>query len=130
MKQTRLWIRANVSDVWIEKCRSGVYPQVGDEKDAEELVDKILYVNPVDGMAVSPVSITVDIAGYQHNGKPLGDHYPLIATFTVDEANTTGINTPSLSEDSQSFDLQGRQIVNRPSQRGIYINDGRKVVIK
>ena len=119
--------RATVGDVWIEKCRNGLYPQVGDAKDAEELLDKILYVNPVGGMTVTPVSVNIDVAGYQCNGKPLGDHTPLIATFEVTDGMTDGIHAPALSTDGEAYDLQGRRVVNR-AVKGVYIRDGHKFI--
>ena len=131
--------RATVSDVWIEKCRGGVYPQLDDEKDADEVLDKILYVNPVGGMAVKPVSVTLDVAGYQYDNQPMGDHYPLIATFTVDKDKTTGIENGQWSivngQSESWYDLQGRQItpINSdlsPLKKGLYIQNGHKIIAK
>ena len=134
--------RATVGDVWIEKCRGGVYPQLGDERDADEVLDKILYVNPVGGMAVNPVSVTLDVAGYQYDNQPMGDHYPLIATFTVDKDKTTGIvetvngkSSNSKSSNSKWFDLQGRHITPltpdlSPLKKGLYIQNGHKYIAK
>ena len=119
--------RATVGDVWIDKCRNGVFPKVGDEKDAEELLDKILYVNPSGGMELKPVSVTVDIAGYQYKGKPLGDHYPLMATFSVGDRQTTGIDELTHDNTSgESFDLQGRPASR--SSKGIHISNGHKYI--
>ena len=116
--------RATVGDVWIDKCRNGVFPKVGDEKDAEELLDKILYVNPSGGMELKPVSVTVDIAGYQYKGKPLGDHYPLMATFSVGDRQTTGIDVLKHDTSAETFDLQGRPASR--SSKGIHISNGHK----
>ena len=119
--------RATVGDVWIEKYRNGVYPKVGGEKDAEELLDKILYVNPVGGIGLKPVTVTVDMAGYQYKGKPLGDHYPLLATFSVEGRNTTGIDELTHDNTSgESFDLQGRPASR--SSKGIHISNGHKYI--
>ena len=121
--------RATVGDAWIEHCRDGVYPQLGDESDPDEMLDKILYVNPIGGMAVKPVDVTIDIAGYQYDNKPLGDHYPLIATFTIETGNTSGINNSQQpAANGQWFDLQGRRVDN--TSTGLYIQDGLKVIIK
>ena len=121
--------RATVADVWIEKCRNGVYPKVGDEKDAEELLDKILYVNPVGGKELKPVTVSVDIAGYQYEGKPLGDHYPLMATFSVGERKTAEVfdlNDKSEMINDKWYDLQGRPA--NPSSKGILISNGHKYI--
>ena len=118
--------RATVGDVWIDKCRNGVFPKVGDEKDAEELLDKILYVNPSGGMELKPVTVTVDIAGYQYKGKPLGDHYPLMATFSVGDRQTTGIDALKHDTSAETFDLQGRPASR--SSKGIRISNGHKYV--
>ena len=124
--------RATVGDVWIEKCRGGVYPQLGDERDADEVLDKILYVNPVGGMAVKPVSVTLDVAGYQYDNQPMGDHYPLIATFTVDKDKTTGIENGQWSmvngQSESWYDLQGRRVDNPVT--GFYIQNGHKFIVK
>jgi hypothetical protein len=41
---------------------------------------------------------------------------------------TTGIRTVTSSEDGKYFDLQGRGV--KPTKKGLYIKDGKKVVIK
>ena len=83
-------------------------------------------------MAVKPVSITLDVAGYQYDNKPMGDHYPLIATFTIDEDSTTGIGDgqwSTVNVQSESwFDLQGRH-VDTPAT-GVYIQNGHKFIAK
>ncbi len=53
------------------------------------------------------------------------------AQQTVDD--TTGIETMSDVKDKMSdvwFDLSGRKLSGKPTQPGLYINGGRKVVIK
>ena len=122
--------RATVGDVWIEQCRDGLYPQFGGERDADEVLDKILYVNPVGGMAVKPVSVILDMAGYQHDNQPMGDHYPLIATFTVTDGKTTGMDEIGNRQSANHtwFDLQGRR-VEHPTT-GFYIQKGHKLMAK
>jgi hypothetical protein len=88
--------RATVSDVWIEMERKGVYPDIIDgivtrdpgSKDCSrsgEVLDKILYLNPKNGDRLTPVNVNIDETGYvkSDGSTPLGDHYPLSATFSV-----------------------------------------------
>jgi hypothetical protein len=83
-------------DVWVELEHQGVYPgenSLGTDysniRDGESL-DKILYINPAMGTKIRPVAYSLDREGYQYDGKPLGDHYPVVATFQV-VSGTTGI---------------------------------------
>lgn len=49
--------------------------------------------------------------------------------FTID-GETTGITTlESSSEESDYYDLQGRRVVN-PTEKGIYIKNGKKIMVK
>ena len=52
--------------------------------------------------------------------------------FGGDDENTTGIALPEAShdgEDGEVFDLNGRRISGQP-QKGIYLKNGKKFVIK
>jgi len=98
--------RATCGDAWIEKCRGGVYPKLEDDvaiKDdgdwlgwtiRGEMPDKILYINPTGGHSVELLSCTYDNADNSHDyfkpsgyakdhEEPLGDHFPLFATFRL-----------------------------------------------
>jgi len=124
--------RATVSDVFIELVKGGNYPEYDPEarvkdEDLEELdgetLDKILYVNPTTGTQLKAISFNVDKEGYMYDGTPLGDHFPLSATFEV-AARTSIINTlPTDGEDSSNskelYDLSGRK-VSQPHS-GLYI---------
>ncbi len=52
------------------------------------------------------------------------------------DGETTGIvvlknpRTEELKSDTGWYSLDGRRLDGKPTQRGVYINDGRKVVIK
>lgn len=93
---------ATVSDVWIELERDGQYPAHEDGpvmKDDDgwsrkgETLDKILYINPVNSnIRLRPISVNIDRTGYvREDGKtPLGDHFPLSATFVIE--STTDID--------------------------------------
>jgi hypothetical protein len=87
--------RAIVSDIWIELEREGSYPQLTDEIVTNdpgagdwtrngETLDKILYLNPIGGSQLRPVSVNIDSVMYvKDDGTPLGDHNPLSATFEI-----------------------------------------------
>ena len=49
-----------------------------------------------------------------------GDSNPDITTVTTDNKN----------QPAYWYDLQGRQYTNRPTQPGVYIHSGKKIVIK
>lgn len=88
--------RATVGDVWIEMERGGKYPELVEgviTKDPDgsnwsrggETLDKILYVNPVGGARLRPLSAAYDRTGYvRSDGTPLGDHWPFSATFNIE----------------------------------------------
>lgn len=81
--------QATVKDAWAEVCNGGEYPTLGNEKNETETLDHILYVNPTMGMGLELADFDLDKEGYTIDGKPLGDHYPLIATFQLlDEAGS------------------------------------------
>ena len=114
--------RATVADVFLELNKQG-----------EETLDKILYINPVMGTKIQPLAYSLDKDGYQNDGKPLGDHYPVAATFKV-VSRTTGINEvkQQAGDNRRFYDLRGQE-VNQP-KNGIYIEqkDGKadKRVVK
>ena len=101
--------RGTVADVWMELNKQG-----------EETYDKILYINPVIGTKIQPVTFLLDKEGYLNEGKPLGDHYPVAAIFKV-VSRDTGIDDVRIdqAEGSRVYDLNGQR-VNRP-KNGIYI---------
>ena len=114
--------RGMASDVWVELQHSGIYPSesITEATASDETLDKIIYINPTMGTNIQPVAITIDREGYLYDGKPLGDHFPVAATFQlmrrgsgIEELNgtTTG--------ESQYYNLNG-QHVSMP-QKGIYI---------
>lgn len=66
---------------------------------------------------------------------PINDVVAKTRSLTIGdgEDGTTGIDdiTPALSEGEETwYDLQGRRQGSKPTRRGIYISNGRKVVIK
>ena len=71
---------------------------------------EIIYINPVGGKKVTPQSCVLDTEGYTYNEKPLGDHYPLIATFAYSDSSTTGIRSAEADTNAPAeyYDLGGR----------------------
>jgi hypothetical protein len=130
--------KAVVKDAWVESSNYGRYPAMGSELIESETLDNILYISPSDGYGLKLVSFEMDENGYKHNGKPLGDHYPLIAKFQIlgknyisPEEMPNCIN--NISHASQAtfdiYDLNGiRQTGNLVP--GTYIINGQKVVKK
>lgn len=122
--------KATVGDVWIQKCHKGIYPKTEDVTSGES-VDKILYVNPTNGVSIEPLAVTIDSIGYrQEGGRPLGDHYPLIATFRIND-KSSGITTltDNNNHQHQIYDLKGIKITPLENKvpKGVYIIDKRKV---
>lgn len=126
--------RGTASDVWVELTQNGLYPQytgvtplITEENGWSlngETPDKIIYINPVYGRAIQPVSITIDTEGYVKNGKALGDHYPVIAKFryvdTARQGDASGITEMSQGAAATSvYSLDGTTAAqNHP---GIYV---------
>ena len=59
-----------------------------------ETLDKILYINPNTRWRIRPIDVNIDRTGYVRNDgtTPLGDHFPLSATFFIED--TDGLDFP------------------------------------
>ena len=122
------------SDVWVELMNEGVYPTASETTELNnvrngESLDKIIYINPASGTKITPLSWSIDTEGYQYDGKPLGDHYPVVATFQVGDRAVAGIeelNRETMDAD-RYYNLNGQK-VNQP-RNGVYIQNGNKTVI-
>lgn len=130
-----LYSRDDVKSVFIDAINASGCATVADvcmelNKQGEETIDKILYINPVMGTAIKPVAFSLDKAGYQYEGRPLGEHYPVVATFQV-VSRTTGMEEGRVKREEgkgkiRVYDLKGQE-VSQPSN-GIYIEQqGQKV---
>ena len=123
--------RGTVADVWIEMTQKGVYPTAKTEAEAgEETLDKILYINPTTGTKIKPMAFSIDREGYLHDGKALGDHWPVAATFQIVTDGTVGVDAASNHQveknKEQFYNLNGMK-VSQP-RNGIYIEqNGEKV---
>ena len=118
-----------IADVWVELKNDGAYPtDKAQGEEAGETLDKIFYINPATGAQIQPVAFSVDKTGYTYDEKPLGDHYPLSATFQV-TSRATAIDAPTVNPQpstlNQYYNLKGQRI-SKP-QEGIYIINGKKV---
>ena len=126
---------ATVGDAWVEQQWDGIYPEVGDEPQPDEALDKVLFINPTSASTiVVPTSVELDQSGYIGiSGKPLGDHYPLIARFSLvsNRGVTTGVGTAAAATaaDDEWYSLQG--IKQDAEAKGLVINrSGKKKVQK
>ena len=90
----------DIKDVWVEKFRNGTAPDytpdvdddivVSDKTNSKayetgEIVDKIFYLNPKGGnLSFTLDELVFDADNYKKgDGTLLGDHVPVIATFTI-----------------------------------------------
>ena len=130
--------KGTVSDVWVELQNKGLFPETKDDGiSGGEVLDKILYVNPSTGTQIKAVSMKLDKEGYLMDGKPLGDHYPLSATFQIvgnESSSVTGVNGLMEAEqgDAEYYNLGGQRI-GQPT-KGLVIErqhqDNKKRIIK
>jgi len=119
--------KATCGDVWVETALGGIYPQLGGEAADGEALDKILYINPAEGEQIVPIAYESDKEGYLDDGKPLGDHYPIIATFRIDSNDPVGIEAAKTAAKEQvAYDLKGMK--QNGQQHGIQIVGGKKVI--
>ena len=76
-------------DVWIDLVRSGSYPSVGDPSLSNEVVDKMIYLNPTapGSATLTPLSYsretdyTVGTVYGTSDNTALGDHGPIVVQF-------------------------------------------------
>ncbi len=130
--------KGTVTDVWVELQNKGLFPETKDDGiSGGEVLDKILYVNPSTGTQIKAVSMKLDKEGYLQDGKPLGDHYPLSATFQVvgkEYSTVTGVNGLMDAEqgDAEYYNLGGQRI--GQSTKGLVIErqhqDNKKRIIR
>lgn len=75
--------RMTVKDAWIELCKDGIYPELGADPlmvgdlgyKEGEIVDKIFYINPTNGIQLTATDYTIDETADQ------SDHKPLVVSF-------------------------------------------------
>ena len=116
--------------MWVELQRDGNYPVYGQTDDLDEMLDKVIYINPKDtDTPIVPQLVEWDKAGYMHEGKPLGDHYPLMVTFSA-QGIMTGVSTVQQAQhdDAPAYTVQGTKAA--PDQKGLLITEGKKHIRK
>ena len=72
-------------------------------------------------------------ANHCYLAMPNGSSYPILSRMMVGgDGDTTGIIVPNAEDENGSgwYSLDGRKLQKRPVQKGIYISNGKKVVIK
>jgi len=140
--------KATVTDAWIELQNKGDYPEykedskVRDDAEAEhggESLDKVFCIIPTGAQRLKAVSYSRDNEGYSHDGKALGDHYPVVVTFEVvrgDKETNAVTGVVQMNNDSGEaadvYDFSGRRVVRHA--KGLYIerkdSEMRKRIIK
>ncbi|MBQ4386835.1 MAG: endonuclease/exonuclease/phosphatase family protein [Prevotella sp.] len=117
-------LQYQVQDAWVELQRQGVYPEI-DTYDPQhpdthgETLDKILYINPVEGRRLALQSFRVETDYVREDGRPLGDHWPVSATFAFTEASTVGADTWEPATPVAYYSADGRR--QTAPQRGLNI---------
>ncbi len=142
-----------MSDVWVELCLKGAYPNpnmwdLTDQSDPTdfskyEVVDKIIYINPKaeNTVRLTPKSFKIEqdyiYDTIDHNGdtRDLGDHRPVVVTFRYklsrDVAPVSVADIDNINDNDAWYDLSGRRIpVSSVLPKGVFIHRGRKMVIK
>ncbi len=137
--------KARVYDAWIEMEKQGEYPELvkgpvmrdlGSKSWCRqgEMLDKILYINPVDGAELKALEYAVDSTTYvcsDDNTRDLGDHCPVVVRFSITRQGGTGIAEVPMSQLPDCYyDLNGRRLNGLPARKGIYLYRGKKVVVK
>jgi len=137
--------KAHVYDAWIEMEKQGKYPEmvegpVTHDKGGKgwvrqgELLDKILFINPMEGSQLTVKSYSVDSISYIRSDDKtalLGDHIPVAARFSIAPGDTgiEGVQREAQLSDCY-YDLNGRRLNGLPARKGIYIYRGKKIVVK
>ena len=119
--------RYTVHDAWVEHVRKGRYPAIGDDHLSPgdygyvqgETLDKILYINPVKGDKLSLVEYSVGTDYTWEDGRPFGDHYPIMAIFRPESEEETAISPVGNQQDVRYYDLNGREV--KIPRRGMFI---------
>ena len=125
-------------DGWVEACQQGIYPEMvsGDRYmayDNGEVLDKILYINPLKGPRLELKSYQLETDYTYEDGTPMGDHFPVSVTFRIID-DTSGICQFQLDTSSpqQIWSIDGRsQSKLRKGLNIVRSSDGsiRKVVL-
>ena len=115
--------RATVRDAWVELQNGGKYPDpvsgivfceaYGSILESGEGLDKVLYINPTDGPGIHAISYQLDTVGFQHDGKMLGDQYPVSVTFQTGSSKPSGIDVIDNGQSTagnEFYNLNGQRV--------------------
>jgi Endonuclease/Exonuclease/phosphatase family. len=105
-----------------------VWSEIGRDSYGD-CIDKIIYINAVDAdKKVEPVSYRIERDFVDENGKSIGDHWPVVATFNV-VSTATGVDNISDVEapETEWYTLSGVRLSGKPSGKGIYLRKGKKI---
>ena len=107
-----------------------VWRELGKGKQREE-IDKIIYINPlVEGKCITPVCYRMETDYVDANGKQIGDHRPVTVSFVVDDI-ASGIVRPQRHAIEDTWHtLSGTLLSGKPTVKGLYLKNGKKVVVR
>lgn len=121
---------ATAADAWVDLQLNGQFPPYGQTAIQDEWLDKVIYINPAGTPTpIVPVQAELDTTGYLKDGKPLGDHFPLIVTFAVDEPSAIdgfAADRAVQTDDAPVYTVQGTLAT--PESKGILIKNGKKYI--
>lgn len=124
----------HVSDTWVESELGGRYPTVGsgDRNVAYangEVLDKILYINPAHGTQLRLESYLLETDYTYDDGTPMGDHYPVSATFRIGHEPASGIRSVESEQAPVIYSLDGRRRTTLTRGLNIVIDGkGRRII--
>lgn len=126
-----------IKDVWVEKFRGGNAPGytpdvnddivVSDKTSSEayktgEIVDKIFYLVPKGSkLSMTLDDLVFDADNYKKDGTLLGDHVPVIATFTITGTISTNDFKPADQSDFWEGEIFETATSETTNNGGIYI---------
>lgn len=127
-----------INDVWVEKFRGGNAPDYTPNVDDDivvtdktssaayetgEIVDKIFYLVPKgSNLSITLDDLVFDADNYKKgDGTLLGDHVPVIATFTITGTISTNDFNPAPQSDFWEGELLKKATTETTNNGGIYI---------
>ena len=97
------------------------------------MVGKDDYMNDLPGWSDSYPSATwTGSASSVASGTIMGNNDDVTIVFTIED-ETTGINTVNANAANNAdvwYDLNGRRLPGKPATKGVFIQNGKKVVVK
>lgn len=102
--------RLTVKDAWIELCKKGTYPTLGDDPlmvddlgyTDGEIVDKIFYINQENGLQLTATNFSVDESADQSDHKPVVVNFEMSGSFNRPVASADWWVGEKLTDDNQA----------------------------